>query len=189
MFSMFFKSKAIVTRVWTAPTYVICISAKEEQKFSITLGADPKSAFTTFVGPAMPSGEISSTFHKGNAGNHIQIGPTIDFTSGKKQSLFCPLFRLGKASQDAMAGYGLPMFLSLASCSSGSEGEDSSESDNQGLTFAKKPNGGDFGLPTLPYSTPAVADVVPVGKPKELAGYEYDWEDDSDEDEDEDEKN
>jgi len=125
-FGLFFKGKTIVTRLWSTPTYVICVSSKQEQTFSISFEV---SALTPFG--ITPGVGITSTFKRKGGGDCLQIGYPpksglkSDYYNGNH---FCPLFHLGRTSKALILnGVPLGMYMSLASLSTPDNSSDTSQ--------------------------------------------------------------
>lgn len=92
-------SKAIVTSVWTAPTFAFCMSRRRESSFSVSLGAE----VPTPVAGLSAGGGITTTFKTIDSGDCLQLGPpfnpSADFAQPHK---FHPLFRLSIARSPRM---------------------------------------------------------------------------------------
>jgi hypothetical protein len=184
-FNLFSKSIAIVTRVWSAPTYVICISTKSEQKFNITLGASvPTPAAGLTAG-----GQFKTTFSDTVTGNYLQVGPPFDPNSKIGAKIFCPLFKLGRTSQEKLnSGLAFGMFMFNGPQTNGGSicSDDSQDCDDE-LTVVD--SFGKQAFPSLGYSTTGTTNGTPYNSHKhsELEEFQYSWDDDEEEDEEEDE--
>lgn len=66
------EKKAIVSRVWTAPTYAMCVSLDKERTFEINL----KATVPTPAGVSAGGG-ISTTFSITDSADYCQLGPPI----------------------------------------------------------------------------------------------------------------
>jgi hypothetical protein len=104
---------------------VICISTKQEQKFSITLEASALAP----LGLAPVSG-FTTNFNTKSSGNCLQIGHPPKFKADPIIGAhFCPLFRLGRTSK-GMITNGIPLGLHVSFALLPSPGGSSDTSEN-----------------------------------------------------------